>query len=139
VSDVIAPDESITMHMQSEGHTYPYKPVLWLDFINHLQINGRRQDSSVCIATRCEDTRRVLSLQHRSGWYSGSALDHYHFLPGSRYSAVGNDWIRAGRLRGRSSNPGRIKNFHFFTSSRPGLGFTQPPIQWVPGGCFLGG
>jgi hypothetical protein len=40
----------------------------------------------------------------------------------SRYS----DWIRAGRL-----SPGRVKNFHYSTSSRPALGSTQPPIQWV--------
>jgi hypothetical protein len=46
-----------------------------------------------------------------------------------RYS----DWLRAGRLRGRSSIPGGGKNFHFPTSSRPTLGPTQPPIQWVPG------
>jgi hypothetical protein len=45
-----------------------------------------------------------------------------------RYS----DWLRAGRPRGRSSSPGMVKNFHF-TSSRPALGSTQPPIQWVPG------
>jgi hypothetical protein len=32
---------------------------------------------------------------------------------------------------GRSSSPGRIKDF-LFTSSRPALGSTQPPIQWVP-------
>jgi hypothetical protein len=47
----------------------------------------------------------------------------------SRYS----DWLRAGRRRGRSSCPGRVKNFLFSTSSRPALGPTQPPIQWVPG------
>jgi hypothetical protein len=29
--------------------------------------------------------------------------------------------------------PGRVKNFLFFTSSRPALGSTQPPIQWIPG------
>jgi hypothetical protein len=34
---------------------------------------------------------------------------------------------------GRSSSPGRVKNFLSSTSSRPTLGFTQPPIQWVPG------
>jgi hypothetical protein len=34
---------------------------------------------------------------------------------------------------GRSSSPGGIKNFLFSTSSRPGLGSTQPPIQWARG------
>jgi hypothetical protein len=33
---------------------------------------------------------------------------------------------------------GKVKNFLFSTSSRPALGFTQPPIQWVPGAHFLG-
>jgi hypothetical protein len=46
----------------------------------------------------------------------------------SRYS----DWLRTGRPRGRSSSPGRVKNFLFSTSSRPALGPTQPPFQWVP-------
>jgi hypothetical protein len=47
----------------------------------------------------------------------------------SRYS----DWLRAEQQRGRSSNPSRVKNFHFSISYRPALGPTQPPIQWVPG------
>jgi hypothetical protein len=42
-------------------------------------------------------------------------------------------WLRAGRPCGRSSSPGGGKNFHFFMSSRPDLGFTQPPFQWVTG------
>jgi hypothetical protein len=46
-----------------------------------------------------------------------------------RYS----DWIRAGRLRGRGSSPGRVKNFHFSMLWRPALGSTQPRIQLVPG------
>jgi hypothetical protein len=31
----------------------------------------------------------------------------------------------------RSSSPGRVKNFLFSTSSRPALGSTQPPIEWI--------
>jgi hypothetical protein len=44
-----------------------------------------------------------------------------------------NDWIHAGRPKGRTSSPCRGKNFHFSTLSRSALGPTQPPIQWVPG------
>jgi hypothetical protein len=33
---------------------------------------------------------------------------------------------------------GRVKNFLFSTSSRPALGATQPPIQWVPGALSPG-
>jgi hypothetical protein len=47
----------------------------------------------------------------------------------SRYS----DWLRAGRLKGWGLSPGRVKYFHFSMLSRPALGHTQPPIQWVPG------
>jgi hypothetical protein len=35
-------------------------------------------------------------------------------------------------LDGRGSKSGRIKIFLFSTASRPVLGPTQPPIQWVP-------
>jgi hypothetical protein len=45
----------------------------------------------------------------------------------SRYS----NWLRAGLPRDRSSNPSRVKNFLFSTSSRSALGSTQPPIHWV--------
>jgi hypothetical protein len=59
-------------------------------------------------------------------------MDHYGWRePGQR--SRHSDWIRIGCLRGRRSSPGRIKNFLFSTSSRPALGSTQPPIQWVPG------
>jgi hypothetical protein len=46
---------------------------------------------------------------------------------------LGMFWLRAGGLRGQSSSPGRAKNFLFSTSSRPALGPTQLPIQWVRG------
>jgi hypothetical protein len=45
-----------------------------------------------------------------------------------------NSWLWAGLLRGWSSSPGRVKNFHFSMSCRLALVITQPPIQWVPGG-----
>jgi hypothetical protein len=44
-----------------------------------------------------------------------------------------SDWLRAGRQRGRSSSPGSVKNFLFSTSSRPAVGSTKFPIQWIPG------
>jgi hypothetical protein len=33
----------------------------------------------------------------------------------------------------RSSSPGRVKNFNFSMSSRPALGSTQSPVQWLAG------
>jgi hypothetical protein len=44
----------------------------------------------------------------------------------------------ARRQRGRISSPGKVKNFLFSRSSRPILGPTQSPIQWVPGRFFSG-
>jgi hypothetical protein len=45
----------------------------------------------------------------------------------SRYS----DWLRAGRPRGQSSSPGRVKNFLFFTLSGLTLGSTQSSITFT--------
>jgi hypothetical protein len=56
------------------------------------------------------------------------------FLPkSSRYS----DWLRAGRPRGRSSSPGKVKNFFFSTLSEPALGSTQLSIQCISGALSL--
>jgi hypothetical protein len=52
--------------------------------------------------------------------------------------SLDSDWLRAGRPRGRSSIPGKVKKFLFSTSSISALGSTQPPIEWVPGGSFPG-
>jgi hypothetical protein len=38
----------------------------------------------------------------------------------------------------RSSSPGRVKNIICSTTSRPALGPTQPPIQWVAGALSKG-
>jgi hypothetical protein len=46
--------------------------------------------------------------------------------------------LRAGRPKGRSSSPGGVTIFLLLTSSRPVLGPTQPPIQWVPGALSPG-
>jgi hypothetical protein len=80
------------------------------------------------------DVTQLFVLQNNSGiqlslvqeqWLSYGLLRGDH----SRYSY----WLRAGRPRGRSSSPGRVKNFLFYSSSRSALGSTQPPIEWVPG------
>jgi hypothetical protein len=59
-------------------------------------------------------------------------------IGGKARSSRYNDWLRAGRPRGRSLSPSRVKNFLFSTSSRPVLRPNQPPIQWVPGALSSG-
>jgi hypothetical protein len=74
------------------------------------------------------------------GGVTASGLLLLHQLSGSRDSSVGiATGLWAGRLRCRSLSPGGIKNFLFCTSSRPALGLTQPPVQWVRGGSLSGG
>jgi hypothetical protein len=60
------------------------------------------------------------------------SLCYFHHFMSCSNSSRDSDWLRAGRQRGRSSSPGRVKNFLFSTSSRPVLQPTQPPIQCVP-------
>jgi hypothetical protein len=55
------------------------------------------------------------------------------FLMRSLFSR-GAGLAQAGRPGDRGSIPGRGKGFFPLTSvSRPALGPTQPPVQWVPG------
>jgi hypothetical protein len=50
--------------------------------------------------------------------------------PGSSVSV----WLRAGRPGDRGSIQGKKKEFFSLAAvSRPALGPTQPPVQWVPG------
>jgi hypothetical protein len=56
------------------------------------------------------------------GWTQLDSTPHYTNLKN----------IRTGRPRDRSWSPGRVKYFLFSTSSRPALGPTQLPVQWVP-------
>jgi hypothetical protein len=70
----------------------------------------------------------LLQIANKMGLQKNRYCSFHEPLLRSRDS----DWLRAGRPRGRSSFPGKSKNFHFI-SSRPALGYTQPPIQWVPG------
>jgi hypothetical protein len=55
------------------------------------------------------------------------------FVVEPEYRSQCSDWLRAGRPRGRSSSPGKIKDLHFSLSYRVALGPTQPPIQRVSG------
>jgi hypothetical protein len=50
----------------------------------------------------------------------------------SFYAFYGKLRLRAGRSKGWTLNPGRVKNFNFSMSPRPAPGSSQPPIQLVP-------
>jgi hypothetical protein len=67
----------------------------------------------------------VYSVILRFPWASSTT----HFM-WTRDSVVG---IATGRLKGRSSSPGKVNNFLFSTSSRSALGSIEHPIQWVQG------
>jgi hypothetical protein len=54
------------------------------------------------------------------------------------YRSPYSDWLWPVQSMGRSSSPDGGKNFHFSISSRPALGFTQPPIQLEPGALSPG-
>jgi hypothetical protein len=74
---------------------------------------------------------------NRSGQCRGKKISP---LPGKRRrgSVVGRASGYGLDESGRSSSPGRAKNFLFSKSYRPALGFTQPSIQWVPGALSPG-
>jgi hypothetical protein len=73
-------------------------------------------------AGRGEDMKANTAWQQRNVGFCAVRAKEPRQL--SRYG----DWLLAGRPRGRSSSPHKVKNFHFSASSRPGLGYTQLPI-----------
>jgi hypothetical protein len=88
---------------------------------------NQRERARQCVNTLFVHSQNLVFIEDEGVW---------KWDPGwrSRYS----DWLRAGRTRDGSSSPGRVKKFLFSTSFRPGMGPTQPPIQWVPGALFSG-
>jgi hypothetical protein len=60
------------------------------------------------------------------------------YFPGAGQFSGHSEWLRAGRPSGRSLSPIREKILLLSTSSRPVLGPTQTPIQWVPGALSPG-
>jgi hypothetical protein len=70
--------------------------------------------------------------------FMGSRSCNIRIMHGKKLRSRYSDWLRAGRPRGRSSSLGRVMNFLLSTTSRPTLGSTQPPIQWVLGALSPG-
>jgi hypothetical protein len=82
---------------------------------------------------QCGNANSLQSKQHKSELHRRSAFLRFVTQQYTYTQETGwRSWLRARRLRSRSSSPGMIKNF-LLSSSRPALGSTQPPIQWVPG------
>jgi hypothetical protein len=67
-------------------------------------------------------------LKYRVGIF----LVHFHISQELGQCSRYDDWLQAGQPRDWSSSPGRVKNFFFFTLSRPAMVPTHPPIQLVP-------
>jgi hypothetical protein len=83
------------------------------------------------------DNQKLLCLHHQTRVFEYELFRKKHYfqpvMSNTYYYDLHLPGLRAGRPRGRSSSPGRVKNSHFSTSSRPALGSTQPPIQRLPG------
>jgi molybdopterin biosynthesis enzyme len=58
-------------------------------------------------------------------------------IMGARLRSQYSDWLQAGRLRGRSSSPSRVKNFLHVAQTRSGAHPTSYPMD--TGGSFSGG
>jgi hypothetical protein len=75
--------------------------------------------------------REHTSKKHLQASHVLIHLRTYSLVLSSQRAGIG---IRYGWMTEESSSsPGRVKHFLFPTSSRPALGSTQPPLQWIPG------
>jgi hypothetical protein len=72
------------------------------------------------------------NAQRHMNEYNTFSCSQINTYPSTSFVSRYSDWLWTGLPRSRSSSSGRAKNFLFSVSSRPALGPTQPPIQWVP-------
>jgi hypothetical protein len=74
-----------------------------------------------------------------TGIFFSEFLDFHPSTSVRRSSSVSSVWLRAGRPGERGSISGRGERiFNVASVSRPTLGPSQPPVQWVPGVLFPG-
>jgi hypothetical protein len=104
-----------TLHYSLQAGRYK---LMMLERRGHTEWGGRLHLMTYFHFVACEHVQRILTPRDSSvGTATGYGLDDHG----------------GGGGGGGGSSPGRVKNFHFSISSRPALGYTQPPIKWVPG------
>jgi hypothetical protein len=102
-----------------------------------IHVNSLRRQAQVTVC--CGNCNRY--IKSMVPMWSQSPLRrliHASFDMWTLHGSRNIDWLRCGRPKGRSSSPGRGKNFLFSSSSRPVLGPTQPTIQWILGALSPG-
>jgi hypothetical protein len=125
-------------HKESNQWTNPWPHKTWI------AVKRCRHQQNVPNVYQTLRNKAHIYTRHRNKLHTASNYKYPYYLNNftthtsqaqrSRY----NDWLQAGRRRGRSSSPGMVKNFLFFTSNTPALGSTQPFVQWVPEAFFPG-
>jgi hypothetical protein len=86
-------------------HTYEIN-IIYCDFRNRIQLNIKKMKIHFC----------------PYGYSMGAGMAQSLYL-----------LVTYWRPKSRSSRPSWVKNILFSTSSRPALGPTQSPIEWIPG------
>jgi hypothetical protein len=98
---------------------------------------GARTAKPECKIGKCGTLVQSLGPHDSSTKTHDSILHTNWNLCGSWDSSVVQRWV-TGWIVGDSSPGGGWEIFPSTTASRPALGTTQPPIQWVPAAFFLG-